>query len=127
MWASCSSAATGTSAGPGGPRPWALRAALLGTGPGVIAGGLATATAFLACIAAPFPGFRDLGLTAGLGLLACMASSFLVLPALLLGLDRGKGTFAPVRRARPAPAPGSRPGSPWRRWRWSWRPWASAA
>ena len=59
-------------------------AALLATGPGVVAGGLATSFAFLACIAAPFPGFRDLGLTAGLGLLACMASSFLVLPALLL-------------------------------------------
>jgi len=74
----------------------ALHAALLGTGPGVIAGGLATSTAFLACVAAPFPGFRDLGLTAGLGLLACMASSFLVMPALLLALDRGRGTFAPL-------------------------------
>ena len=74
----------------------ALRCALLGTGPGVVAGGLATSLAFLACVAAPFPGFRDLGLTAGLGLLACMAASFLVLPALLLALDDGTGTFAPV-------------------------------
>jgi predicted exporter len=81
--------------GAGRSKPLALRAALLGSGPGVIAGGLATAFAFLACIAAPFPGFRDLGLTAGLGLLACMTSSFLVLPALLLVLDRGKGAFAP--------------------------------
>ena len=79
----------------GRSKPLALRAALLGTGPGVVAGGVATSLAFLACIAAPFPGFRDLGLTAGLGLLACMASSFLLLPALLLGLDRGKGAFAP--------------------------------
>jgi predicted exporter len=86
----------------GRSKPLALRAALLSTGPGVVAGGLATACAFLACIAAPFPGFRDLGLTAGLGLLACMASSFLVLPALLLALDRGTGTFqaqgGPARR-----------------------------
>ncbi len=82
----------------------ALRAALLATGPGVVAGGLATAFAFLACVAAPFPGFRDLGLTAGLGLLACMASSFLVLPALLLALDRGTGPFAPG--TEPAPAHG---------------------
>jgi hypothetical protein len=74
----------------------AMRAALLSTGPGVVAGGLATSFAFLACIAAPFPGFRDLGLTAGLGLMACMASSFLLLPALLLALDRGRGTFAPA-------------------------------
>jgi predicted exporter len=86
----------------GRSKPLALRSALLSTGPGVVAGGLATAFAFLACIAAPFPGFRDLGLTAGLGLLACMASSFLVLPALLLALDRGTGTFA----ARVQPAPG---------------------
>jgi hypothetical protein len=92
-------------------KPWALRAALLATGPGVVAGGLATACAFLACIAAPFPGFRDLGLTAGLGLLACMTSSFLVLPALLLGLDRGKGTFAPLARRTP-PAAGIPPWKP---------------
>jgi hypothetical protein len=86
-------------------KAYAARAAILGTGPGVVAGGLATATAFLACGAAPFPGFRDLGLTAGLGLLACMAATFLVLPALLLALDRGTGTFAPAasRPRRPAP------------------------
>lgn len=77
----------------------ALRAALLSTGPGVVIGGGATALAFLACVAAPFPGFRDLGLTAGLGLLACMVSSFLLLPALLLWLDRGRGTFAPRAEA----------------------------
>jgi len=89
----------------------ALRAALLSTGPGVIAGAVATAAAFLACAAAPFPGFRDLGLTAGLGLLACMASGFLVLPALLLALDRGKGTFAPAAAAKARPA-GHRPWKP---------------
>jgi len=72
----------------------ALRAALLGTGPGVVAASLATAMAFLACTVAPFPGLRDLGLTAGLGLLACLAASLLLLPALLLGLDRGRGAFA---------------------------------
>jgi len=81
----------------------ALRASLLGTGPGVITGGGATALAFLACVAAPFPGFRDLGLTAGLGLLACMVSSFLLLPALLLWLDHGRGTFAPRAEASKAP------------------------
>jgi hypothetical protein len=94
----------------------AIRAALLGTGPGVVAGGLATAFAFLACIAAPFPGFRDLGLTAGLGLLACMAASFLVLPALLLALDRGTGTFAP--KAGPGPSRGRIP---------AWKPVAALA
>lgn len=73
----------------------ALRAALLGSGPGIVIGCGATSLAFLACLVAPFPGFRDLGLTAGLGLLSCMVSSFLLMPALLLSLDRGKGTFAP--------------------------------
>ncbi|MFI5355513.1 MAG: MMPL family transporter, partial [Desulfobaccales bacterium] len=93
----------------GESKPWALRAALLGTGPGVVAGALATAMAFLALAFAPFPGIRDLGITTGLGLLACLAATFLVLPPLLMGLDRGRGTFAPgptdppFRRRRWAP------------------------
>ncbi len=94
----------------GRPKSLSLRAALLGTGPGVLAATLATSLAFLACVAAPFPGFRDLGLTAGLGLLACLATSFLVLPALLLALDRGKGVFAPTS----APPPHPRPARAWK-------------
>ena len=90
----------------------ALQAALLSTGPGVVAGALATALAFLALAFAPFPGIRDLGLTTGLGLLACLAATFLVLPKLLIWLDRGTGTFAP------GPAASS---SPRRRW----APWAA--
>ncbi len=92
----------------------ALRAALLGTGPGVVAGALATAVAFLALALAPFPGIRDLGLTTGLGLLACLVATFLVLPALLLGLDRGTGTFAPGPDLPLAP-------------RRRWAPWAALA
>ncbi len=84
----------------------ALRAALLGSGPGVIAGAVSTALAFLACAAAPFPGFRDLGITAGLGLLACLVASFFVLPLLLLAFDRGEGCFAPLRET-PAGRPAS--------------------
>ena len=91
----------------------ALRTALLGTGPGVLAGALATALAFLALAFAPFPGIRDLGLTTGLGLLACLAATFLALPSLLLALDHGAGPFAPGP-ALPLPAP--------RRW----GPWAAA-
>ena len=94
----------------GRPKSLSLRAALLGTGPGVMAASLATSLAFLACIAAPFPGFRDLGLTAGLGLLACLATSFLVLPALLLALDRGRGVFAPTPTNHLPP----RPARPWK-------------
>jgi len=71
-----------------------LRAALLSTGPGVIAAMSATTLVFLACLTAPFPGLRDLGLTAGLGILCCMASTFLLMPPMLLAFDHGKGTFA---------------------------------
>ena len=79
-----------------------MRAALLGTGPGVAAGALATSAAFLACAAAPFPGFRDLGITAGLGLLACACATFLLMPAALLALDQGRGAFAPAAATGPA-------------------------
>ena len=96
----------------GWSKPQALRAALLGTGPGVVAGALATALAFLALAFAPFPGIRDLGLTTGFGLLACLAATFLVLPTLLIWLDRGTGTFAP------GPAVSSSP-------RHRWAPWAA--
>ncbi len=98
----------------GRSKPQALRAALLSTGPGVVAGAIATALAFLALAFAPFPGIRDLGLTTGLGLLACLAATFLVLPALLVGLDRGTGTFAPGPAAASAP-------------RHRWAPWAALA
>lgn len=98
----------------GRPKPRALRAALVGTGPGVAAGALATALAFLALAFAPFPGIRDLGLTTGLGLLACLAATFLILPGLLLWQDHGTGTFAP------GPA---LPAAPRRRW----APWAALA
>ena len=81
----------------------ALRATLLGTGPGVAAGALATSAAFLACAAAPFPGFRDLGITAGLGLLACAAATFVLMPAALLAFDRGTGVFAPATGLEPPP------------------------
>lgn len=94
----------------GRSKPMALRLAILGTGPGVVTGTLATALAFLACTFTPFPGFRDLGLTAGLGLLACLVSSFLVLPALLLALDKGKGVFA----RREAPPVTSKPVKSWK-------------
>lgn len=94
----------------GRTKPRALRSALLGTGPGVVAGALATALAFLALAFAPFPGIRDLGLTTGLGLLACLAATFLVMPPMLIWLDRGQGTFAP---GPPPPRPRRRVWAPW--------------
>lgn len=94
----------------------ALRDTLLGTGPGAAAGALAVAAAFLSLAFSPFPGLRDLGITAGLGLLCCLAATFLMLPPMLLWLDRGCGPFArtPVRAAAPRkPAP--------------WKPFAALA
>ncbi len=87
----------------------ALTDTLLGTGPGVVAGALAVVAAFLSLAFTPFPGLRDLGLLTGLGLLACLVATFLILPALLLWLDRGRGTFAPAS-APPIP----RPLRPWK-------------
>ncbi len=89
----------------GRTKPSALRASLLGTGPGVVAGCIATALAFLSGIVAPFPGFRDLGITAGIGLLACLVASFLLMPPLLLALDHGQGAFAPSSDATPPSPP----------------------
>lgn len=95
----------------------ALRETLLGTGPGVVAGSVTTALAFLALAIAPFPGIRDLGLTTGLGLLCCTAATFLFLPPLLLRFDRGTGAFA-----RRAPEPDRAPRGAGR-----WKPWAALA
>jgi predicted RND superfamily exporter protein len=77
-----------------------LSATLLSTGPGVIAAMVATSLVFLACVIAPFPGFRDLGLTAGLGILSCLASTFILMPPMLLAFDRGKGVFAPAAQEK---------------------------
>jgi predicted RND superfamily exporter protein len=88
----------------------ALREALLGTGPGVVAGSVTTALAFLALAIAPFPGIRDLGLTTGLGLLCCLIATFILMPPLLLRFDHGKGAFAP----RAAKAEKARPLSRWK-------------
>ncbi|MBL0210947.1 MAG: MMPL family transporter [Holophagaceae bacterium] len=90
----------------------ALRSAMLSTGPGVVVGCVATALAFLSAIVTPFPGFRDLGITAGLGLLACLFASFLLLPQLLLALDKGRGTFAQTS----APVVPQSRIAPWKPW-----------
>ena len=71
-----------------------LRGMMLGTGPGVVAGALTVVAAFASLAFTPFPGLRDLGITTGLGLLCCLVATFLLLPALLLWLDRGRGPFA---------------------------------
>ncbi len=70
--------------GHGVSRADAVRTAVVGTGRGVLTGGLTTALAFFAVAMSDFVGFSELGITAGTGVLACLAATFLALPALLL-------------------------------------------
>jgi uncharacterized protein len=76
----------------------ALVAALRGTLPPALTGALTTAGTFFSFTVADFRGFSEFGLIAGIGVLCTIASSFLVLPPLLILTDR---------RVRPKPALGS--------------------
>ncbi len=72
----------------------ALRLAIIETGPGVIAGALTTAVAFLGMMVTRFEGFRELGLMAGFGVICCLVAVILVLPPLLIWFGRGpEGVF----------------------------------
>lgn len=57
-------------------------------GPGVITGGVATAAAFFMAGLTDFIGVRELGLVAGCGILLCVLAAVIVLPALILLVDR---------------------------------------
>jgi len=81
--------------------PEALRAAISGTGAGVVAGGLTTAGAFLVIAAAPGPIPTHLGLSGGIGLLLCLLLMVSVLPALWTLL--GKRPPKKQRRSLAAP------------------------
>ncbi|MBX3729374.1 MAG: MMPL family transporter [Candidatus Sumerlaeia bacterium] len=73
----------------------AVQAAVVETGPGIIAGALTTAIAFFGMMTTSFVGFRELGLVAGLGVLSCLSAVLLVLPAILVWFGGGPvGEFA---------------------------------
>jgi len=74
----------------------AVRAAVRGTLPPALTGALTTAGTFLSFAVARFRGFSEFGLVAGLGVLLTLISVFVVLPPVLLLLDR---------RLRPPGAP----------------------
>ena len=57
-------------------------------GPGVVTGGVTTAAAFFMAAMTDFIGVRELGLVAGGGILLCVLSTVLVLPPLILLVDR---------------------------------------
>jgi uncharacterized protein len=57
-------------------------------GPGVVTGGVTTAAAFFMAAMTDFVGIRELGLVAGGGILLCVLSTIVVLPPLILLVDR---------------------------------------
>jgi hopanoid biosynthesis associated RND transporter like protein HpnN len=82
-------------------------------GPGVVTGGVTTAAAFFMAAMTDFVGIRELGLVAGGGILLCVLSTVVVLPPLILLVDRrwplarvpailpaGKWFQFPIRRPR---------------------------
>ncbi|MBN2715209.1 MAG: MMPL family transporter [Deltaproteobacteria bacterium] len=62
----------------------ALVTALTGAGPGVIAGGMTTAFAFLAIVFSEFQGFAEMGVISGAGILLILVANLSLLPAALL-------------------------------------------
>ncbi len=70
--------------GNGRTREEAVRISVTVSGKGVLTGGLSTSLAFFAEGSCDFVGFSELGITAGIGVLVVMATTFLMLPALLL-------------------------------------------
>ncbi|MCP4136309.1 MAG: MMPL family transporter [bacterium] len=70
--------------GNGKTREEAVHRAVVITGKGIVTGGLTTGLAFLALMFSSFSGYSELGTSAGLGILVVLATTFLMLPALLL-------------------------------------------
>ncbi len=85
-------------------RGMACEAALLSTsaavGPGILIGAITTAVAFFSAALTSFVGVAELGMIAGGGILLCCASELLVLPAVVVLVDRGR-----LGRQIPTPVP----------------------
>ncbi len=70
--------------GNGKSREEAVHDAVVKSGRGIMTGGYTTGLAFLVLILSDFTGYSELGYTAGIGVLVVLATTFLILPALLL-------------------------------------------
>ena len=68
----------------------ALEQTAAGIGPGVITGAVTTACAFFTAGLTDFTGVAELGIIAGGGILICLLAALVVLPAMVLLLDRGR-------------------------------------
>lgn len=97
-------------------RPQATAVVLATTGPASLFGGASTALGFGVLAIADFQGFAQFGVIATVGVFAALASALVVMPALVVLLDRVRPWNPPVR-VRP-----SRPPSPRRR---GWLPIAA--
>jgi predicted RND superfamily exporter protein len=75
----------------------AVRRAVRGTLPPALTGALTTAGTFLSFAVARFRGFSEFGLLAGIGVLFTLLSVFLVLPPLLLLLDKRLRPPSPIQ------------------------------
>ena len=75
-----------------------LRRSMIGTGRGVVAGGVTTAGAFLILTLAPEPVFYRLGLAGGVGLALCLIFLLFLLPAQWTLLERWRPGIVRVRR-----------------------------
>jgi len=80
----------------------AAEAAVLGSGPGNLAGAVTTALAFFGVALSDFLGLAELGLIAGAGVLLCLVAALLVLPALLTRFPTRPGRRRAARAAGPA-------------------------
>jgi predicted RND superfamily exporter protein len=63
------------------------------SGPGIITGGLTTASAFLTMLVSKTDGMREFGLVLGVGILMTMLAALLVLPTLLVIRERIRSRF----------------------------------
>lgn len=70
-------------------------------GPGMVTGGVTTAAAFFMAAMTDFVGIRELGLVAGGGILLCVLSTVVVLPPVILLVDR-RWPFVTVPSILPA-------------------------
>jgi predicted RND superfamily exporter protein len=70
-----------------------LKATFAKSGPGIMTGGLTTASAFLTLLIARTEGMKEFGLTLGIGIIMTMLAAMLILPNLLVIRERIKSRF----------------------------------
>ncbi len=70
------------------PGPQAMEKAIRMIGPGILTGSVTTAAAFLSLVLADFKGVQHFGFISAVGILTALASMCLVLPPLVLWVDR---------------------------------------